>query len=120
MSAHAAFPNDKPHVHAEPPSWLGSLGGLFEPVAAPIAGTFERFHNWKEYMGLSQPGTVENLTRDVTSESARRRWRRASGLWDGQAIGDGAPSDPGDDQAPLPRLPARVIRRGLALALRTS
>jgi mitochondrial import receptor subunit TOM40 len=67
MSAHAAFPNDKPHVHAEPPSWLGSLGGLFEPVAAPIAGTFERFHNWKEYMGLSQPGTVENLTRDVTN-----------------------------------------------------
>lgn len=75
----SAFPiNEKPHNHAEPPSFLGGLGGLFEPVAAPLASTFQRFHNWKEYMGLSQPGTVENLTRDVTSESPRAPQARAA------------------------------------------
>lgn len=41
---------------------------LLQPVSGPLASTFESFHNWKENMGLVQPGTVENLTRDVTRE----------------------------------------------------
>lgn len=74
----STYPTEKVHNHAEPPAFLGGLGGIFEPVAAPLASTFERFHNWKEYMGLSQPGTVENLTRDVTSKCASARASAAS------------------------------------------
>jgi mitochondrial import receptor subunit TOM40 len=47
---------------------LDSFTNLLHPVAQPLAATFDRFHNWKENMGLIQPGTVENLTRDVTRE----------------------------------------------------
>lgn len=54
-------------VESEARSLLGHVTALFDPVSAPVATTFDRFHDWKEYMGLNQPGTVENLTRDVTS-----------------------------------------------------
>lgn len=48
---------------------LDSVYSALHPVSAPVAATFDKFHNWKENMGLIQPGTVENLTRDVNRES---------------------------------------------------
>jgi len=63
--AAAAAPADP---HKEPSAILDTFSSLLHPVAQPLAATFEKFHNWKENMGLIQPGTVENLTRDVTRE----------------------------------------------------
>lgn len=58
-----------PHEHAHPSSpYTDFFTNLVHPVAQPLAATFERFHNFKEYYGLVQPGTVEGLTRDVNSE----------------------------------------------------
>lgn len=52
--------------------YYNAFTGVFAPVSAPLADTMERFHTWKENMGLIQPGTVENLTRPVSSESLVR------------------------------------------------
>lgn len=48
--------------------YLDSVANLFHPVAGPVYNTYARFHGWKESFGLVQPGTVENLTRDVSRE----------------------------------------------------
>ncbi|WVQ78581.1 hypothetical protein IAT38_000667 [Cryptococcus sp. DSM 104549] len=45
--------------------YLDAVAGLFTPVSGPVLNTYGRFHGWKESMGLVQPGTVENMTRDV-------------------------------------------------------
>lgn len=45
--------------------YLDSIAGIFHPVSGPILNTYGRFHGWKESMGLVQPGTVENLTKEV-------------------------------------------------------
>jgi mitochondrial import receptor subunit TOM40 len=59
------------HVHVKQQSAIiDSFASLLHPVAQPLAATFNKFHNWKENMGLIQPGTVENLTRDVTRKCA--------------------------------------------------
>lgn len=50
--------------------YLDTLTSLFHPIAGPVYNTTARFHGWKESMGLVQPGTVENLTREVS-----REWR---------------------------------------------
>lgn len=50
------------------PGYFNAFTSVFDPVSAPLADTMNRFHTWKENMGLIQPGTVENLTRPVTSE----------------------------------------------------
>ncbi|WOO81392.1 Mitochondrial import receptor subunit tom40 [Vanrija pseudolonga] len=57
-----------PHEHAHISSpYTDFFTNLVHPVAQPLAATFERFHNFKEYYGLVQPGTVEGLTRDVNN-----------------------------------------------------
>lgn len=48
---------------------LDAVANLFHPVTGPVYNTYARFHGWKESMGLVQPGTVENLTREVSRES---------------------------------------------------
>ncbi|KGB79698.2 mitochondrial import receptor subunit TOM40 [Cryptococcus deuterogattii R265] len=45
--------------------YLDAVANVFHPVSGPVLNTYARFHGWKENMGLVQPGTVENLTRDV-------------------------------------------------------
>lgn len=50
--------------------YYNAFTSVFDPVSAPLADTMNRFHTWKENMGLIQPGTVENLTRPVSSEFA--------------------------------------------------
>ncbi|TXT13671.1 hypothetical protein VHUM_01038 [Vanrija humicola] len=73
MSTPHAASSEKPgvsalHDHAHPSSpFTDFFTNLVHPVAAPLASTFERFHNFKEYYGLVQPGTVEGLTRDVST-----------------------------------------------------
>jgi mitochondrial import receptor subunit TOM40 len=52
--------------------YLDSVASIFHPVASPIASTVNRFHGWKENMGLVQPGTVENITKEVSREQSRR------------------------------------------------
>ncbi|ODN83292.1 hypothetical protein L202_01462 [Cryptococcus amylolentus CBS 6039] len=47
--------------------YLDTVANIFHPVAGPVFNTYASFHGWKESMGLVQPGTVENLTRDVSS-----------------------------------------------------
>ncbi len=54
--------------------YLDSVASLFHPIAAPLANTYSRFHGWKENMGLVQPGTVENLTKEV-SRTFSLGWR---------------------------------------------
>lgn len=64
---HIDVPALEKEVVSEARSLFSHIAGVFDPVSAPLAATFDRFHDWKEYMGLNQPGTVENFTRDVTS-----------------------------------------------------
>ncbi|KAK4685337.1 hypothetical protein P7C73_g4814, partial [Tremellales sp. Uapishka_1] len=45
--------------------YLDAAASLFHPVTAPFANSVNKFHGWKESMGLIQPGTTENLTREV-------------------------------------------------------
>jgi hypothetical protein len=49
--------------------YLDTVASLFHPVAGPVYNSTARFHGWKESMGLVQPGTVENLTREVSRMS---------------------------------------------------
>ena len=46
--------------------YLETVASLFHPVAGPVYNSSARFHGWKESLGLVQPGTVENLTREVS------------------------------------------------------
>jgi mitochondrial import receptor subunit TOM40 len=48
--------------------YLGAVTNIFHPMAGPVMNTYARFHGWKESMGLVQPGTVENLTKEVSRE----------------------------------------------------
>lgn len=59
--------SEKLNVPGEP-AVLDVFTSLLQPVSQPLGAAFNRLHNWKENMGLIQPGTVENLTRDVTRE----------------------------------------------------
>ncbi|KAK1924955.1 putative mitochondrial import receptor subunit tom40 [Papiliotrema laurentii] len=68
-----AFPVTAPAPVAEKPAapsafspYLDAVAGLFHPVASPVYNTYNRFHGWKESMGLVNPGTVENMTREVS------------------------------------------------------
>ncbi len=49
--------------------YLDTVASLFHPMAGPVTNTYVRFHGWKESMGLVQPGTVENLTKEVSRMS---------------------------------------------------
>jgi hypothetical protein len=46
-------------------SWLDAFASLTHPVYRPIASTYTSFETWKEKFGLFQPGTTENITREV-------------------------------------------------------
>lgn len=46
--------------------YLDTVASLFHPVTGPVMNSTNRFHGWKESMGLVQPGTVENLTREIS------------------------------------------------------
>jgi len=46
-------------------SWLDAFASLTHPVYRPIASTYTSFETWKERFGLFQPGTTENITREV-------------------------------------------------------
>lgn len=49
--------------------YVDALTSVFRPVTAPIANTYQRFHAYKESWGLVQPGTAENLTKEI-----KRQW----------------------------------------------
>jgi hypothetical protein len=49
--------------------YLDSVASLFHPVAGPVLNTYNRFHGWQRNWGAFQPGTAENLTREVSSGS---------------------------------------------------
>lgn len=40
----------------------------FLSVVSPLANVYDRFSQWKTTLGLSNPGTVENLTKEVKCE----------------------------------------------------
>jgi mitochondrial import receptor subunit TOM40 len=46
--------------------YLDAVASVLHPVATPVSNTVNKFHGWKENMGLIQPGTVENITREVS------------------------------------------------------
>lgn len=48
--------------------YLDAVASLFHPVSGPVLNTARVFHGWKESMGLVQPGTVENLTKEISRE----------------------------------------------------
>lgn len=62
--------------------YLDAVANVFHPVSGPVLNTYARFHGWKENMGLVQPGTVENLTRDVQRESRRDMEKKWAGTAD--------------------------------------
>ncbi|RXK36220.1 mitochondrial import receptor subunit TOM40 [Tremella mesenterica] len=45
--------------------YLDAVANIFHPVASPVLNSYNLFHGWKESMGLVQPGTAENLTKEV-------------------------------------------------------
>ncbi|ORY28282.1 eukaryotic porin/Tom40 [Naematelia encephala] len=47
--------------------YLDAVTNLFHPVSGPVLNTYARFHGWKESMGLVQPGTVENVSKEVSN-----------------------------------------------------
>jgi mitochondrial import receptor subunit TOM40 len=73
-----AYPISTPGTYEKPaaPSafspYLDAVANLFHPVAGPVQNTYNRFHGWKESMGLIQPGTVETLTREISRQSIIR------------------------------------------------
>jgi mitochondrial import receptor subunit TOM40 len=46
--------------------YLDAVTSIFHPVASPLVATNQRFHGWKESLGLGQPGTIEGLTREIS------------------------------------------------------
>lgn len=62
-------PVEKPSAPSAFAPYLDAVAGLFHPVAGPVANTYNRFHGWKESMGLVNPGTVENVTKEVSRGS---------------------------------------------------
>jgi hypothetical protein len=61
--------------------YLETVASLFHPVAGPVYNSSARFHGWKESLGLVQPGTVENLTREVSRMSCRHLWKESAYSW---------------------------------------
>ncbi|WVN86689.1 uncharacterized protein L203_101861 [Cryptococcus depauperatus CBS 7841] len=57
--------NEKPAGPSAFTPYLDTIANMFHPVSGPVYNTYARFHGWKESMGLVQPGTVENLAKDV-------------------------------------------------------
>ena len=60
--------SEKPAAPSAFSPYLDAVASIFHPVAGPVMNTYGRFHGWKESMGLVQPGTVENLTKEVSRE----------------------------------------------------
>ncbi|KAG8929616.1 translocase of outer mitochondrial membrane [Tulasnella sp. 419] len=50
-----------------PPTASSSSSGLsaFSSVASPLTNAYAKFSNWRASLGLSNPGTVESLTKEV-------------------------------------------------------
>lgn len=67
--APAAIPLEKgvpPHPTADATSgYLSALYALAHPIAHPLVNTYTRFEAWKDSFGLYQPGTAENLTKEI-------------------------------------------------------
>ncbi|ORX33408.1 putative mitochondrial import receptor subunit tom40 [Kockovaella imperatae] len=61
-----AYPGEKNPAPSAFTPYLDAVNGLFQPMTGPVMNTYNRFHGWKESMGLIQPGTVENLTREIS------------------------------------------------------
>ena len=45
-----------------------SSSSPFTSVVSPLANAYDRFSQWRTALGLSSPGTVENLTKEVKCE----------------------------------------------------
>ena len=45
-----------------------SSSSPFASVASPLTNAYNRFSQWKSALGLPNPGTVENLTKEVKCE----------------------------------------------------
>lgn len=67
--APATLPVEKgvpPHPTSDVASgYLAALYSLVHPVAHPLVNTYTRFEAWKDSFGLYQPGTAENLTKEI-------------------------------------------------------
>ena len=78
MAAAPSYPGaippvaEKQHQMPQPPpessSYLSAIYQLTHPLTRPVANTYNRFESWKDSMGLYQPGTAENLTREIKRE----------------------------------------------------
>jgi mitochondrial import receptor subunit TOM40 len=70
MAEKLTVPVSVPSTSGPAPSafapYLDAVTSIFHPVASPLVATNQRFHGWKESLGLSQPGTVEGLTREIS------------------------------------------------------
>lgn len=68
----AALPSEKSSSSAPTAfaPYLDTVANLFHPIANPLLNTSNSFHGWKSSFGLVQPGTVENLTREVSRMSS--------------------------------------------------
>ena len=65
LNAPAAVSAPGPAPSAFTP-YLDAFTHIFHPIASPLVSTNNRFHGWKESLGLGQPGTVEGLTREIS------------------------------------------------------
>ncbi|KAI5452340.1 translocase of outer mitochondrial membrane [Naganishia albida] len=45
--------------------YLSALYAFTHPIAHPLVNTYTRFEAWKDSFGLYQPGTAENLTKEI-------------------------------------------------------
>jgi len=49
--------------------YLDAIHSLHRPLTNPLVNTYSKFESWKSGFGLYQPGTVENLTREIKRTS---------------------------------------------------
>ena len=62
----ASFPVPSPSLSSKMTSTSSS--SPFAPVVSPLTNVYDRFSQWRSALGLSNPGTVENLTKEVKCE----------------------------------------------------
>ena len=63
-SPHETAPSLGPYTEPPAPSKSSTLF----PVLSPFANAYSRFSGWRAALGLPNPGSVENLQKEVKSE----------------------------------------------------
>lgn len=68
-----AVPTEKIALPTPPAPAPAASSSILGSVASPFTSLYSRFSNWKSSFDLPNPGTAENLQKEVKRERASRR-----------------------------------------------